>query len=191
MSKTQESNLNKWDPWYKGLTKADKENPQPYGTSPTYEMGAEWLKDCAVVEDWGCGLGWARQFYREDQYVGIDGTKSPYVDEIDDLAVRDCDLVPGIFMRGVIEHDYRWEKILNNAYRLFTQRMCLVLFTPMTRKGPVELDFMKQIGVPDLSFSYHNIIFPAYDHEIYWETETIESLGTGYGVETIFYMEKS
>jgi hypothetical protein len=184
------SNLGKWDPWYKDLTAEDK--PQPYGASPTYEMGAQWLKDCAVVEDWGCGLGWAKQYYRPDQYFGVDGTKSPYADVVADLALYvPSDAAPGIFMRGVIEHDYRWDLILANAYRSFTQRMCLVLFTPMVRVGPWQQAFVESIGVPDLSFSYFNIVGPMQDAGILrWETETIASPNTGYGVETIFYLEK-
>lgn len=183
------SNLGKWAPWYDSLTADDK--PQPYGASPTYEMGAEWLKDCLTVEDWGCGLGWARQYYRADQYYGVDGTDSPYADEVDDLATRDCDLVPGIFMRGVIEHDYHWEKILDNAYRLFLERMCLVLFTPMVMDGPQELAFVEEIGVPDLSFSWQNIVSSFREHRIRrWDVKVIESPHTGYGVETIFRMEK-
>lgn len=183
------SNLGRWAPWYSSITAADK--PQPYGSSPTYEMGAEWLKDCAVVEDWGCGLGWARQFYKEGQYVGIDGTASPYADEVDDLAVRDSPTVPGIFMRGVIEHDYRWDRVLSNAYRLFTERMCLVLFTPMVMDGPQQLAFVEKIGVPDLSFSWDNITAAFEEHLIRrWDVRVIESPHAGYGVETIFRLEK-
>lgn len=186
------TNLGKWEPWYGKLTADDK--PQPYGASPTYEMGAEWLKDCAAVEDWGCGLGWARQYYREGQYRGVDGTDSPYADEVGDLATRDCDPVPGIYMRGVIEHDYRWDKILRNACRLFTERMCLVLFTPIVLKGPQELAFVEEIGVPDLAFSHRNIaecLVGTHGSQIDWDLEVIESPNTGYGVEAVFRMEKS
>lgn len=183
------SNLGKWTPWYGEL--APDAAPQAYGDSDAYTIGAEWLKNCAVVEDWGCGLGWAKQFYRPDQYRGVDGTASPFADEVDDLAVRDCDPVPGIFMRGVIEHDYRWDRILVNAYRLFTQRMCLVLFTPMVLRGPKEIAFVEPIGVPDLSFSIRNIVELVRSKDpISYAMRQIESPNTGYGVETIFFMEK-
>lgn len=187
------SNLGRWEPWYASLT--PDALPRPYGGSASYEMGARWLKDCPTVEDWGCGYGWARQFYAEGQYRGIDGTVTPFADEVADLAVRDAPGAAGIFMRGVVEHDYRWAKILDNAYRSFAQRMCLVLFTPMVLDGPKEIDFVTAIGVPDLSFSYANILDPmrrkaAGSGSIKVLIERLESPDTGYGQETVFLMEK-
>ena len=188
------SNVGRWAPWYSSLP--PNSSPIAYGDSEAYRLGADWLKDCAVVQDWGCGLGWARQFYRADQYVGIDGTESPFADVVADLA-SPLDLGvagwgrEGIFMRGVIEHDYNWEKILAHAYRTFTERMCLVLFTPMVLRGPEQIAFVQKIGVPDLSFSLRNIIEPMREHEsIDWKIVEISSPNTGYGVETLFFMEK-
>lgn len=189
------SNAGLWAPWYAGLP-ADAA-PRPYGASETYQMGADWLKGCTTVQDWGCGFGWARQFYRPDQYLGVDGTASPFADVVVDLAglrpVDRTNLLPmpeGIFMRGVIEHDYNWATILGNAYRWFERRMCLVLFTPIALHGPVELDFVNEIGVPDLSFSMRNITGPLHARKIDYLVQTVVSPDTGYDVETIFFMER-
>jgi hypothetical protein len=182
------SNLGKWAPWYAGL--APDTPAQAYGDSESYRIGAEWLKDCAVVEDWGCGLGWFRQFLPYPlRYVGIDGTASPFPDIVADLAEYTSE-TEGIFMRGVIEHDYQWQKILRNAYKSFTWRMCLVLFTPMVDEGPKEIAFVDEIGVPDLSFSLANVLYPLVAGAVVADIREIESPNTGYGGETIFLMEK-
>ncbi len=182
------SNLGKWALWYSQLA-ADAE-PQPYGATPTYEMGAYWLKGCGNVEDWGCGKGWMRKLIEPRRYLGIDGTASPFADKVVDLA----DYAPsvpacGIFMRGVLEHDYRWEKILKNAVASFSYRMALVLFTPMIDRGSKEIGFTKELGVPDLSLG-HNLIMSHFEPLAFCAWRDIESPGTAYGIERIYFLEK-
>lgn len=189
---TAESNLGKWAPWYKGIPAGAE--PRPYGTTPTYAMGAEWLKDCQLVADWGCGMGYFRKFVKPEQtYVGLDGTASPFSDVVVDLAEYRRGGMDGIFMRGVIEHDYRWRAILENAVASFTDRMCLVLFTPMlpddfpTLLDPKQIAFVEEIGVPDLSFSMTHLDQYVGRHLVRFEDLKSD---TGYGGERVIYLEK-
>ena len=55
--------LGKWDNWYKGLTKKDL-GAFLYGDTETYKLAAEFLSDMKVVEDWGCGVGGFKRFYK-------------------------------------------------------------------------------------------------------------------------------
>lgn len=185
---TDTSNLGKWEPWYKDIPNGSP--PRPYGNSPTYEMGAKWLEDCWLVEDWGCGMGWFRLFLKPNQgYIGLDGTLSPFVDYVVDLAKYTAKRnVPGIFMRGVLEHDYNWRTILTNAVESFTHRMCLVLFTPMDR-FPEQLAYNEEIGVPDLSLRMSDVVSIIDWGGIRWKWEDVQS-DTGYGQERVFYLEK-
>lgn len=178
------SNLGKWDPWYSQL--AEDADPEPYGYSEAYRLGAEWLAGCSPVEDWGCGRGWLRTLIPpEDRYVGLDGTASPFTDLVVDLAEYTSQ-VPGIFMRGVIEHDYRWQSILANALTSFTECMVLVLFTPMSETDTHEIAWVEEIGVPDISFSMADIVELMLGQGLHWICHEIKTPGSGYGVETIF-----
>ncbi len=47
-----ENNVGKWDSWYKNLP--DNPSEFRYGQTETYQLASEFLKDCDVVEDWGC-----------------------------------------------------------------------------------------------------------------------------------------
>jgi hypothetical protein len=102
----------------------------PYGGFRSYEMGAKWLLPCELIEDWGCGKGWLRTLVERDRYRGIDGSVTPFADAVVDLALYLSE-TPGLFMRHVLEHDWRWAQILDNAVASFTERMALILFTPL------------------------------------------------------------
>lgn len=175
------SNLNKWNEWYVGI-----ENPEPYGDTETYQMGAAFLWNCETVEDWGCGKGWFRNF-RKDGYIGIDGTWSKFADRHEDLEEYRSH-PEGIFMRHVLEHNYGWEKVLDNALASFTKKMFLVLFTPLVEKTK-QIDFIESVGVPDIAFNEYDII-ARFPDNVAWSMETIESAGTAYGEETIFRLSK-
>jgi hypothetical protein len=172
------TNLGKWERWY-----VDAES-HPYGSEETYKLGAEFLKGCAVVEDWGCGLGWMRQFVR-GCYVGIDGSLSPYADKIVDLATYRSQ-TPGLFMRHVLEHDYRWKRILGNAIASFTERMVLVLFTPLQDQTR-QLAFADDPGVPDIGFALADLT-PFFEG-LEWKVQTLET-ATQYGIETVFCLQR-
>jgi hypothetical protein len=175
------SNLGRWSRWNAGY-----DSPAPYGASETYEMGADFLKPCATVEDWGCGRSWFRTL-RPD-VIGIDGSPSRNTDVVADLT-RYTSYVEGIFMRHVLEHNYEWARILDNAVTSFTKRLVLVLFTPMTDEMIREIAFNDELGVPDLSFAVRDIEqhFNPIVHK--WAHDTIAT-PTQYGTETIFLVEK-
>ena len=178
------SNLNKWNRWYR-----DMDEPSPYADTETYQMGADFLADCKVVEDWGCGKGWFAQFLGPDQvYVGVDGSKTPYatkqVDLVDYVSVTD-----GLFMRHVLEHDYQWEAILQNAVTSFLNRMVLVLFTPLSGGDTIELTFAPDPGVPDLSLSKRQVEKIITAGATIAAQTTIKS-SAQYGVEIVYLLEK-
>ena len=178
------TNLGLWNRWYRDL-----EEPAAYGDTESYQMGADWLTGCKTVEDWGSGKGWFRQFVRDDQtYTGVDGSKTPFASVQADLASY-MSVTEGLFMRHVLEHDYRWEAILQNAVLSFTKRMVLVLFVPMSDGDTVELAFAPDPGVPDLSLSRRAL------ERIIKSTSTIVGVqtftsATQYGSETVYLLEK-
>lgn len=174
-------NLGKWDPWYRFVTEE-----QPYGDTRTYELGAAYLADCERIEDWGCGKGWLRRYMARQRYRGIDASKTPFVDEIADLA-RYRSRVEGIFLRHVLEHDWEWEEILRNAVSSFTKKLFVVIFTPFSEDGTKEIAYAFDMGVPDISFRYEDIVRNFEGLE--WRAETLET-DTQYGTETVFYVEK-
>lgn len=176
------SNVGKWDKWYENV-----KNPEPYGDTETYKLGGEFLESCTTVEDWGCGKGWFRQFYKGN-YVGLDGSHSKFADKIVDLA-KYTSSVPGIYMRHVLEHNYEWEAILNNALDSFTERMCLVLFTPWPHDKTEQIAFVDSVGVPDMAFDSESILGPIASRGLKLFYQTIKS-ETFYGQETLFYIEK-
>ncbi len=174
------SNLGKWDRWYSMV-----DETQPYGLTETYKLGAAFLADCATVEDWGCGKGWFRRLVPAGRYRGIDGSSTPFADEVVDLAVYRSN-VEGIFMRHVIEHDYRWSEILANAVASFTRRLVLVVFTPFGAETR-EIAFADDPGVPDISFCKEDLL--AYFAGLRVTTDDLVT-DTQYGVETIFKVER-
>ena len=175
------TNVGKWTAWYQGL-----EEPWPYGETTSYEIGAAWLADCALTEDWGCGAGWLRTVLPSDRYRGLDGTASPFCDAVVDL-VTYRSTVPGVFMRHVLEHNYGWAQILDNALASFTERMALILFTP-ERPVTEEIAFRPDVGVPDIAFRLADLTdrFPL---DVTYAVHRIPS-STQYGAETILLLER-
>lgn len=180
------SNVGKWDKFY---VVAPAE-PVAYGDSDGYRLGAKALADCDVVEDWGCGLGWFSKYLDPKvKYVGIDGSCSPHATIIDDLATRRSQ-VEGIFMRGVLEHNYDWPTLLENALASFTKRFVLVLFTPWAETAPhEELQFEHDYGVPTLALHRDTLIGHLAG---FMFTETgIRSPETTYRNECVFVIERA
>jgi hypothetical protein len=140
------------------------------------------------VEDWGCGLMMFRNFCR-GEYVGIDGSESGANPVIHDLAEYRSD-TPGLHMRHVLEHDYRWADILDNALNSFTERMTLILFTPI-KDETQDVGYTYEIDVPDIAFKESDIV-KRFDTVpgISWTKEHLRT-GTWYGEETLYYLEKS
>jgi hypothetical protein len=91
-------------------------------------------------------------------------------------------------MRHVLEHNYDWKLILENACNSFTQKMCLVLFTPFSDETKEIADNLNHgVDVPDLSFDKNELIAIFNQHGIHYEVITLSTL-TGYYVEHVFYL---
>lgn len=175
------SNVGKWAAWYQAA-----EEPWPYGETTSYEIGAAWLAECALTEDWGCGTGWLRTVLPPHRYRGIDGTASPYCDAVVDL-VEYRSTVPAIFLRHVLEHNYAWARILDNAIASFTERMVIILFTP-ERPVTETIAFRHDIGVPDIAFRLADIT-ERFPPDVTYSVHRIQS-ATQYGVETILLLAR-
>jgi hypothetical protein len=187
------SNLGKWDGWY-----ADLEEPGLYGGHDSYLAAAEWLEDCETVGDWGCGMGWFSTLVEPPrQYFGFDGSQTPFACQVVDLADFRFE-TEGVLVRHVIEHDPRWSAILANAAASFTQRMMLILFTPMLSDDELvrRIDQVslgsdpggQHQSVPDLSFSV-SAILSVVDPGLLVDITKIPS-DTAYGTETLFRFER-
>src|SRR5436190_20051954 len=121
--------LGKWDGWYKDVKSMSSFR---YGNTSTYQMGADFLADMPEVEDWGCGTGGFKRLYN-GKYIGLDGSKNPFVDKVVDLREYRSN-VDGIFMRHVLEHNYDWQAVLENAVASFKKKFYLAIFTPFMDK---------------------------------------------------------
>lgn len=135
----------------------DVNERQPYlieDNDLTYRLGAEFLEGLEV-HDWGCGLGWMRNYVPEDKYVGVDETASQFADVVADLREY---LHPGesIYMRHVLEHNEDWKLILANAVASFGARFCLVLYTPLADETHVHL-VEPELDVPEIRFHIDDI----------------------------------
>jgi hypothetical protein len=125
----QSNKVGHWNKWYwkskiRSLFPFAGRSERLYGDSTTYHLAADFLIDVAEVEDWGCGYGGFRKFCKT-KYIGIDGSSySPAASKIVDLADYRSE-AEGILVRHVLEHNYEWESILQNAVSSFRKKMCL------------------------------------------------------------------
>ena len=94
-------------------------------------------------------------------------------------------------MRHVIEHNYEWRKILNNACKSFKKKMCLILFTPLRDDSTLEIahNLKHGVDVPDLSFKRNDLFEIFEKYNITYDFETLNT-STGYNIEHIFYLNK-
>ena len=171
--------IGNWESWYSGV-----EEPQAYGDTKSYEMAAE-IFDGMFVQDWGTGKGFFPQLYGTDLVYAIDGTETPWTDDIVDLTEY-TSTTPGILLRHVIEHNFEWSKILKNAEQSFTKTLVLILFTPMARKTR-QIAWNAGVEVPDISFSPKDIEAHFPDCDISFKD--IRS-NTQYGHERIYTIRK-
>jgi len=176
------SNLGKWNKWYESVT-----DQMPFGDSESYVIGAKFLEDCEVVEDWGCGLGWFSKF-RPNGYLGVDGSDSPFASKIVDLEEY-TSFVDGIFMRHVLEHNYGWKTILANALKSFRKKMVVVVFTPWSPGNTREISFVDRVGVPNISFNKQEFLERLVEFE--WELIELTLSNTMFGQEHIFLVQKN
>lgn len=180
------SNLGKWD--YSGLSEACYSGTDQI----TYKHAAKFLKD--NVEDWGCGTAWAKRYFKK--YRGIDGSPSGHEDEVVDL-IDYTSNVENILLKDVIEYDVNWEKILINAKKSFSKKLCLIISTPFvnkTRVGvwgkPIKADGSHGEGkIPEMYFAKKDILAHFPQNEFKTSEEFVETEYL-YGTSWILYVEK-
>ena len=179
----------KWNEWYKNLNPNDLGSFR-YGETVTYKLGYDFLKGCNKIEDWGCGAGGFKRFFLNDnKYIGVDGSKTPFADIKTDL-LKYISNTDGIFMRHVLEHNYEWKVILENACKSFQSKMCLVLFTPFSNETTeISHNLKHGVDVPDISFNKNELINLFKKYNIKHNLITINT-DTGYNIEHIFYLIK-
>lgn len=180
------SPLHVWDNHYAGLT---PDTPGQYGEATTYLAAAEFLATEPLVEDWGCGAGGMSQFITPpDRYKGIDGSVTPFATVTADLATYRQDTPAAIVMRHVLEHNYGWREILDNALAQFRNKLCLILFTPFSDTTHVLFTEPDYENVPVISFKLDDILdrLPA---DVAPVTATYRT-NTQFGIETILYLTR-
>jgi hypothetical protein len=183
--------MDKWNDWYKDL---DPNTPSSfkYSDTITYEKGFDWLKSCKEIEDWGCGAGGFKRFFTENvknKYIGVDGSITPFSNVKADLTVYRSN-VEGIYMRHILEHNYEWRKILENALNSFTEKFCLVLFTPFVDKTKeIAHNAPHGVDVPDMAFSKDDICSIIQNNNCVYKLESFQT-NTGYSIEHIFYITR-
>jgi hypothetical protein len=180
------SNLGKWDSLYKDLSVVDRaSHPIKFGDGITYRIAAAFLADVQKVEDWGCGTGGFKEFC-SPEYVGIDGSKSPFADRVADL-IDYRSQVPGIHLRHVLEHNYDWEIVLANAVASAEQKLCVCLFTPFATTTR-EIAFNTDVDVPVLSLPRRLIEKHFHGHS--WQLLDNIPTETEYGLEHVYLVWK-
>lgn len=156
----------------------------PYGDDASYRMAIEFLDGPYILEDWGCGLAWARRFVKRARYIGLDGSWSLHADKIVDLR-KYTSQAEAILLRHILEHNWDWRLILENALQSYRKKFCLVMFTPFS-------ETTHSIGtsfdtVPDLSFRKQDLLDVMAGHVV--REEAIQSTSQ-YGIEHLFYLER-
>jgi hypothetical protein len=135
------------------------DEPQPFGDDTTYRLGARFA-DCDSSRI-GAAAGLVPPIRARARYRGIDGSRPPSPRRSDLASYRSH--VPGIFVRYVLEHDYRWAQILDNAVAPFTELHCRRLTlspsdprdrttaTPMSLTSLAGRDFHRPVPPGDMA----------------------------------------
>lgn len=171
--------------WNYGTTEAF-----PYGDETTYRKAMAFLDGPWVIEDWGCGTAWARNFVQRGRYVGIDGSFSLHCNVVADLRTYHS-LADAILIRHILEHNDDWREILKNALLSFQKKFALILFTPFS--DVTRTIAMSKVGgsdvalVPDISFRRQDLVDMI--GSLPFTEETLKT-DTQYGVEHIFYITR-
>lgn len=164
-----------------------------YGNDDTsYRIAGQYLSGPGLVEDWGCGTTWARQ-YIGAPYRGVDGAWSKWADLVVDLGSYHSS-PPKILMRHVLEHNKEWPKILLNMLDSFTDRACLILFVkPVDGE---EVDVAPNPAYPDiptLAINGERLNNVLYDNnlDIKITSNEITTDTAPQGWERIYFLEKN
>jgi len=171
------SMLNKWS--YGKVGQVCYSDPK----QESYKKAAEFLGD--TVEDWGCGTGWVKKFFKN--YRGIDGSPSEFIrsDEVTDFADYTSN-VENILMREALEYNIEWKKVLENVKKSFRKKFCLIISTPFTEKTHVDRYYR---DIPEIRFKKQDILdmFPESEFNIKEEMIKTKHL---YNQDWILYVER-
>ena len=182
-----------WDVVYAGYEGERK----LYGSDhTTAKMAADFLNspEVRVIEDWGCGYGGFKKFIGGDQkYIGVDGSVSPFADVIADLTEYRSE-PDGLLLRHVLEHNPRWQAVLENALASFQKRMVIVIFTPFVCRTKVVNRYPswrgdeRGVDMVDIGFNREELL-ALLDGRFSWEVERVRT-NTQYRREHLFYFTK-
>lgn len=138
-----------WSDQWSWLYVGGPPEPTPYrDDAVTYMRAGICLSGPGLVEEWGCATTWGKRFVGAP-YRGIDGAEG-----IERWGATRADLrtyrssVPKILMRHVLEHNWEWRDILQNALASYTERMVLIFFIP-PGEGDVNFPEHGFAGGPD------------------------------------------
>lgn len=155
----------------------------------TYRIAGQYLSGAGLVEDWGCGTTYAREFIGAP-YRGIDGAMSKWASEKVELTKYKSQ-VPKILMRHVLEHNIEWRQILENMLQSFTDRAVLILFTQPSRAQSKDCNIDPANDIPTFELcekDLNEILFSKIMLDI-----TMEEMKTDtapYGYECMYFIER-
>jgi glycosyltransferase involved in cell wall biosynthesis len=158
-----------------------------YGEDTTYRKAMEFLDGPHIVEDWGCGTAYARKFVKHGRYIGLDGSWSLHCDQVVDLRTYRSQ-ADAILMRHILEHNWEWKKVLENALASFRKKFVLVMFTPFSAGETHSIGSSFEGTVPDLSFRKEDLL--EVIRPLPFTEESVPS-ATQYGYEHVFYITRS
>lgn len=167
----------------------EQEAPWPYDDTDSYRIVGEFLSGGgAVVEDWGCGTGWASNYLTDVEYHGLDGAWSKWSFDVVDLRTYRS-FVPRILMRHVLEHNSAWRDIASNFAHSWSERAALVLFIPpqaeefdaggpdwpvpdIAVSGPELFSLLSPAEMAPVTFEYVDLTYPP-ENTIQWGWEGV------------------
>lgn len=161
-----------------------------YGHPESYSRPAAWFDEVGgVLEDWGCGCCGMKEHVKVCEYVGIDGSKNDFANKFEDLReyTSSCDC---LLLRGVIDHNEEWEKVLSNAMASFKKRAVVMIFHDLGPKTKVIIRHSnpRYPGVIDMQFCLEDLMKHMLPYLV--KVECIPAAQHYPNNETLFYLEK-
>lgn len=162
------------------------ETPERYGDVGSYKKAMDFLDgDYLVIEDWGCGTCYAKNFVTKGIYRGIDGSESIFNDITKDLT-QYTSKADSILLRHVLEHNISWEKVLKNALSSFQKRLVIIIYTPFSTETKYLVS-QQENKIPEISFKRDDL--EKHLKGLKYKIESVET-DVGYGVEHLIYIER-
>ena len=175
----------------------DKLGQSNMGNPEVFKAAADFLDipEIRRVEDWGCGHGkFANALPGYIQYIGIDGSQNSAASAV--VALEDYESrTPGIFMRGVLEHNDAWLAILRGFLNSFIYRGVLVMWLPFVEEHRCNREgkhlvhrFTREEIVPVIEQSFKAA--PDDTRAAIAEEREIPNHKQGNPPETVFFLER-